>query len=162
MTNAALWGKPDAGNPHVRFDEGEVAPTAKPRRGSLLYKKLIGTILCYVGLASTAMALTEDDIFSPDGYTFLQYLESDGTAYIDTGVTMTSADGVELSCMAIETPASAKGIFGCRGAGADKQNISVAYDNNNAFILDFNNGSYESYRFKSNTLNLNGVTYLSN
>ena len=25
MTNAALRGKPDAGNPHVRFDEGEVA-----------------------------------------------------------------------------------------------------------------------------------------
>ena len=51
MTNAILRGKPDAGNPHVRFDEGEVAsypPTvgrpegvatrgAKPRRGSLLY-----------------------------------------------------------------------------------------------------------------------------
>lgn len=40
MTNAILRGKPDAGNPHVRFDEGEVAP-AKPRRGSLLYKKLM-------------------------------------------------------------------------------------------------------------------------
>ena len=39
MTNAALRGKPDAGNPHVRFDEGEVAPAAKPRRGSLLYRK---------------------------------------------------------------------------------------------------------------------------
>ena len=39
MTNAALRGKPDAGNPHVRFDEGEVAPAATPRRGSLLYKK---------------------------------------------------------------------------------------------------------------------------
>ena len=38
MTNAVLRGKPDAGNPHVRFDEGEVA-SAKPRRGSLLYKK---------------------------------------------------------------------------------------------------------------------------
>ena len=38
MTNAILRGKPDAGNPHVRFDEGEVA-SAKPRRGSLLYKK---------------------------------------------------------------------------------------------------------------------------
>src|SRR5574344_1290263 len=36
MTNATLRGKPDAGNPHVRFDEGEVA-SAKPRRGSLLY-----------------------------------------------------------------------------------------------------------------------------
>ena len=39
MTNAILRGKPDAGNPHVRFDEGEVA-SAKPRRGSLLYKHL--------------------------------------------------------------------------------------------------------------------------
>ena len=28
-----------AGNPHVRFDEGEVAPAATPRRGSLLYSK---------------------------------------------------------------------------------------------------------------------------
>ena len=34
----ALDGKPYAGNPHVRFDEGEVAPAATPRRGSLLYK----------------------------------------------------------------------------------------------------------------------------
>ena len=38
MTNAILRGKPDAGNPHVRFDEGEVA-SAKPRRGSLLYNE---------------------------------------------------------------------------------------------------------------------------
>ena len=33
----ALNGKPYAGNPHVRFDEGEVASAATPRRGSLLY-----------------------------------------------------------------------------------------------------------------------------
>ena len=31
MTNAALRGKPYAGNPHVRFDEGEVASAATPR-----------------------------------------------------------------------------------------------------------------------------------
>ena len=37
-TGKALNGKPYAGNPHVRFDEGEVAPAATPRRGSLLYK----------------------------------------------------------------------------------------------------------------------------
>ena len=43
MTNAILRGKPDAGNPHVRFDEGEVA-SAKPRRGSLLYKIVRGQI----------------------------------------------------------------------------------------------------------------------
>ena len=37
-TGNALNGKPYAGNPHVRFDEGEVASAAMPRRGSLLYK----------------------------------------------------------------------------------------------------------------------------
>ena len=40
-TGKALDGKPYAGNPHVRFDEGEVAPAATPRRGSLLYKRKI-------------------------------------------------------------------------------------------------------------------------
>ena len=35
----ALNGKPYAGNPHVRFDEGEAASTATSRRGSLLYNK---------------------------------------------------------------------------------------------------------------------------
>ena len=38
MTRSVPCGKPDAGKPHVRFDEGEVA-SAKPRRVSLLYKK---------------------------------------------------------------------------------------------------------------------------
>jgi len=64
-TGKALDGKPYAGNPHVRFDEGDVAPctaeaslrrvpcrrqpegrasgcAATPRRGSLLYKRLYG------------------------------------------------------------------------------------------------------------------------
>jgi len=50
MTNATLRGKPDAGNPHVRFDEGEVA-SAKPRRGSLLYKRLVlvTVVLAFAG-----------------------------------------------------------------------------------------------------------------
>ena len=39
-TGKALNGKPYAGNPHVRVDEGEVALAATPRRGSLLYKLL--------------------------------------------------------------------------------------------------------------------------
>ena len=30
MANAALRGKPDAENPHVRFDEGDVASAATP------------------------------------------------------------------------------------------------------------------------------------
>jgi len=54
MMNATLRGKPDAGNLHVRFDEGEVA-SAKPRRGSLLYKKLIvGISAALCGFAAFA------------------------------------------------------------------------------------------------------------
>jgi hypothetical protein len=74
MTSTAHDGKPYAGNPHVRFDEGEVASctaeaslrrvhcrrqpegrasvcAATPRRGSLLYKKL----LIILGAAVMAM-----------------------------------------------------------------------------------------------------------
>ena len=43
-TEKALNGKAYAGNPHVRFDEGEVASTATPRRGSLLYNKTVHDI----------------------------------------------------------------------------------------------------------------------
>ena len=50
-TGKALNGKPYAGNPHVRFDEGEVASAEKPRRGSLLYTRLR---LCK-GMAAVAL-----------------------------------------------------------------------------------------------------------
>ena len=55
MTNAILRGKPDAGNPHVRFDEGEVA-SAKPRRGSLLYSKSLFGAMCAALCAAVAGA----------------------------------------------------------------------------------------------------------
>lgn len=50
-TGKALDGKPYAGNPHVRFDEGEVAPAATPRHGALLcimkVRRLVGmAFLC--------------------------------------------------------------------------------------------------------------------
>ena len=57
-TGKALDGKPYAGNPHVRFDEGEVAPAATPRRGSLLYKKL----LMMIGAAAVAVGAFADGI----------------------------------------------------------------------------------------------------
>src|SRR5574344_2706089 len=53
MTNATLRGKPDAGNPHVRFDEGEVA-SAKPRRGSLLYKEIVWGFTAFALLTGMA------------------------------------------------------------------------------------------------------------
>ena len=55
MTNAVLLEKLYAGNPHVRFDEGEVALAATQRRGSLLYR-IASTAVLAVMMATTAVA----------------------------------------------------------------------------------------------------------
>ena len=63
-TGKAIDEKPHAGNPHVRFDEGEVASATTSRRGSLLSKaeKVLGvrewTALGAVALACTGLAET--------------------------------------------------------------------------------------------------------
>ena len=70
MTNAVLRGKPDAGNPHIRFDEGEVASAATPRRGSLLYatgKKLIVLLAVISGVIGTAVYADVDFPTAGDG-----------------------------------------------------------------------------------------------
>ena len=67
MTNAALLGKPEAGNPHVRFDEGEVALAATPRRGSLLYKNGVIRIAVSAYLLSAFSVYATDWYASPDG-----------------------------------------------------------------------------------------------
>ena len=73
-TGKALNGKPYAGNPHVRFDEGEVAPAATPRRGSLLYRSLTSKLflpLCLLPFVAAAedysswVQLTESDVYTP-------------------------------------------------------------------------------------------------
>ena len=78
----ALKGKPFAGNPHARFDEGEVASTATPRRGSLLYsyKEMGGyprrlafhsVVALTLGLARVLNASAEDSVVFniPEGET---------------------------------------------------------------------------------------------
>ena len=60
MKNAALSGKPYAGNPHVRFDEGEVA-SAKPRRGSLLYNKI--KLSCVLAVLCAAASVFATDYY---------------------------------------------------------------------------------------------------
>ena len=61
-TGKALNGKPYAGNPHVRFDEGEVASAATPRRGSrrgsLLYNVKFYVVAITAVLALSAAAET--------------------------------------------------------------------------------------------------------
>lgn len=72
MMNAALSGKPYAGNQHIRFEERGVA-SERPRRGSLLYKRphvrnhwtVAGTAVCL--LASILLFLCDAWAVSTDG-----------------------------------------------------------------------------------------------
>ena len=151
MTNAILRGKPDAGNPHVRFDEGEVA-LAKPRRESLLYngqtslnrssgatKALLGLVaVCALQsslwaqapIVSNPLRLTEDADWRRRGLVTL-----DPEASIDLDGHQLWVDGFSKSFGGEDatTPDSAK-------AHADSTvyagTVACLFDNN--FKYDFN------------------------
>ena len=76
------------GNPHVRFDEGEVAPAAKPRRGSLFgnARHLIATVaLCSatISAATEASTIVTQTINNVEWR--FQLDASDGTATLGLG-----------------------------------------------------------------------------
>ena len=84
-TGKALDGKPSEGNPYVRFDEGKVASTATPRRGSLFCtKKLAG--MCF--RTSRVLAL---GVFS---LALLVAVTAEARSITDVGFT---ADGDEIT-----------------------------------------------------------------
>lgn len=73
-------------------------------------------------------------------YVELEYLESTGTQYIDTGVILTQDSDIFLSFVFY----GGSGIFGSR-EGANENNIEVAYLNG-GMTADFTNSSYGAYR----------------
>ena len=106
---AVLNGKPDAGNPHVQFDEGEVA-SANPRRGSLLYKRMFSRwsrcvrSLSAVMAASVLSAGAVDQVSGwrePTGVHVAEGSETftgriavgDGGAFVKTGAGILVVDG---------------------------------------------------------------------
>ena len=86
----AFNGKPYAGNPHVRFDEGEVALAATPRRGSLLYKKLammIG-VAAVAATGANAASVTIDSVTQRwpwNNKIDITYTVTDGQTLTSTG-----------------------------------------------------------------------------
>ena len=99
MTNVIHRQKPYAGNPHVRFDEGEVA-SAKPRRGSLLYKGSFSQILAVLVVQSACMAFADNDVFVvPVGTTYTVDASAEhgtndilGTLVVPSGFTFKAYD----------------------------------------------------------------------
>ena len=85
-TGKALNGKPYAGNPHVRFDEGEVASVAMPRRGSLLYNRMMtiiagGLVLSASVNAHAGVNLIQNGDFDSSPYTGNRASVAEGASF---------------------------------------------------------------------------------
>ena len=78
----------------------------------------------------------------------VEYLESTGTQYIDTGIRLTQNNAIEV-CYKINSISGFSGILGARTT-ASSNNISVNANVggvNSPFIsVDFNNSNFETYR----------------
>ena len=135
MTNAALRGKPDAGNPHVRFDEWEVAPTTNRGRGCKLAASLIVAMSmlavssAFADVADVTITASGSRQFSPgDKYGKLKN-EASGE------VTLTSSGGVvegdAISFTSFDAAANAKTTFS--GGWWDFGVLSAAGNSTNFF-----------------------------
>lgn len=82
----------------------------------------------------------------PEGYTALEYIQSSGTQYIDTGRKLTQDSDITIDFKLINNNKSV-GILGSRESAA-KNNLAMFRDGG-LFIGDFS--EYPKYRFKMNS-----------
>ena len=87
----------------------------------------------------------EDSERLPEGYTALEYIQSSGTQYIDTGRKLTQDSDIIIDFKLINNNKSV-GIFGARESAA-KNNLAMFRDGD-LFVGDFS--EYPKYRFKAN------------
>ena len=79
----------------------------------------------------------------------VEYLESTGTQYIDTGAILNSeSDIIDIDFMITQGSSNTKGVFGCR-LNASSNNISILKSSSNSIVVDVNNGNYSTYRINS-------------
>ena len=80
----------------------------------------------------------------PEGYTALEYIQSSGTQYIDTGRKLTQDSDITIDFMIVGEKYRSAGIFGSRES-ASKNNLTLFLDNDARFIVDFS--EYQNHRF---------------
>lgn len=88
----------------------------------------------------------QEQIKLPEGYTALEYIQSSGTQYIDTGCKLTQDSDIIIDFKLINNNKSV-GIFGARESAA-KNNLAMFRDGD-LFVGDFS--EYPKYRFKTNS-----------
>ena len=88
----------------------------------------------------------QEQIRLPEGYTALEYIQSSGTQYIDTGRKLTQDSDITIDFKLINNNKSV-GILGSRES-ARKNNLAMFRDGD-LFVGDFS--EYPKYRFKTNS-----------
>ena len=81
----------------------------------------------------------------PEGYTAVEYIQSSGTQYIDTGRKLTQDSDITIDFMIVGAKNRNAGIFGSRESSR-KNNLALSQDGgSNYFAGDFS--KYPEYRF---------------
>lgn len=106
-------------------------------------KKLFAGLVCVWGLLAGA-AVPYDAA--------LEYIESDGTQYLDTGLVLSNDVAVTLDISLVQGVTQGQ-IFGGR-VTSESKNISVFLVYGNQLYLDFNDGDCATYRKGSNEARL--------
>ena len=139
-TGKALNGKPYAGNPHVRFDEGDVASAATPRRGSLLYtaeklykKTMMRICATGVAIACAASALATENI--------INYNTPGGTFNYDEGTTINKPGVDQRILVQSGTVNINTGAYVKAGGDATGKCNYVGVDNSGPAYLNINGGT---------------------
>ena len=84
----------------------------------------------------------------PEGYTALEYIQSSGTQYIDTGRKLTQDSDITIDFRTVGEKYRSAGIFGSRES-ASKNNLTLFLDNDARFIVDFS--EYQKHRYQTDS-----------
>ena len=101
----------------------------------------------------------EDSERLPEGYTAVDYLQSSGTQYIDTGRKLTQDSDITIDFMIVGKINRSAGMFGSRQSAYEKNLAMFQTTSPNIFAVDFS--EYPNYRF-SITSSLNRTKIRAN
>ena len=80
----------------------------------------------------------------PSGYTAVNYLQSSGSQYIDTGRKLTQDSDITIDFMIVGVKYRSAGVLGSRES-ASKNNLTLVLDMDARFLVDFS--EYRQHRF---------------
>lgn len=86
----------------------------------------------------------------PSGYTLLEYIQSSGTQYIDTGFKPNNNTRVAMDALFATAPSTTSALFGARVSATDR-NYALIWSSSGAFRSDYNNVYTQTWSVAANT-----------